>query len=207
MSIPATAPAPVRVCVCRTDGAPTAGGWCEGACPDRITGLVAWPDLEAALPDLVEQTRRSGKTFALAIGDVDAMKAYVEQANRTDPDSFGHLAGNRLMADLGRHTTDWFTSTGLSPGCAATFGGDEVVIAAAVDDVDAFTGHIGALRDRLCQHLPCTVSFAIGSTGPGARPRDYRSLVAAVDRTLFARKASRAPGEGGTITACGKGLA
>lgn len=200
MSAPSAAPA--HVCACRTDRPPTAGGWCEGACPDRITGLLAWPDLEAALPDLVAQTRSAGKTFALAIGDVDAMKAYVEQVNRDDPDSFGHLAGNRLMADLGRHTKDWFTDTGLSAGCAATFGGDEVVIAAAVDDLDTFTDHIGALRDRLCLHLPCTVSFALGCTEPGTAPRGYRSLVADIDRTLFARKATRGPGEGGSITVC-----
>jgi hypothetical protein len=92
----------------------------------------------------------------------------------------------------------------------ATFGGDEVIVAAALDDAALFYKSIALLRDQLADTLPVHVSFALAMVSaehlPTERTGGWQSLfldrlLATVDRCLFLHKAARlaCDGEGGTI--------
>ncbi|MEV6840022.1 hypothetical protein AB0N17_36960 [Streptomyces sp. NPDC051133] len=185
--------------------------WCAGSREDPLTGLVTFPDFHSNIPRALAAALTDGALVGLAIGDVDGLKDHVERANATDPTCYGHLAGNRVMARLGAVTRTWFHTQPWEHGCAATFGGDEVIIAAALDDAAAFHRAVAELRDRLADELPVRVSFALtvassehlpAERGPGGWKHHFTdSLLATTDRLLFASKAARraSGGEGGII--------
>jgi len=184
---------------------PALGGWCQSARPDPLTELVAFPDFDSQFPDLLDTSLRHGRSVGLAIGDVDHLKEYVETANELDPRSFGHLAGNALMRDLGHLTIGWLHRQHHLRAVAATFGGDEVIIAAEVGAAETFHAQVTGLAALLSAELPRTVSFAmtvltpaqLPSATPGAdlRRHLYFHLLATVDRCLFATKRARAAGD------------
>ncbi|MER5210968.1 GGDEF domain-containing protein [Streptomyces sp. NPDC002838] len=185
--------------------------WCAGSREDAVTGLIAFPDFHSHIPRALAAALTDGGLVGLAIGDVDGLKAHVEKANATEPDCYGHLAGNKVMARLGAVTRSWFHTQPWEAGCAATFGGDEVIIAAALDDAPAFHRAVAELRDRLTDELPVRVSFALtfaaaehlpAERGLGGWKHAFTDrLLAAVDRCLFTHKAARrtAGGDGGII--------
>ncbi|MFC5800757.1 hypothetical protein [Streptomyces formicae] len=185
--------------------------WCYGSREDAVTGLVAFPDFHSHIPRALAAALAAGHLVALAIGDVDGLKDHVEKTNATDPDCYGHLAGNKVMACLGATTRTWFHQQSFTAGCAATFGGDEVIIAAAVDDAPSFHRALAALRDRLAAELPVRVSFAMtfacgedlpeGRDGSAWKHAFTDGLLSTVDRCLFTHKAARraSSGEGGII--------
>ncbi|MCX4740842.1 hypothetical protein [Streptomyces antibioticus] len=184
--------------------------WCEGSREDAVTGLVAFPDFHSHIPRCLTAALDEGRLVALAIGDVDGLKDHVERTNSTNPASYGHLAGNEVMATVGATTRAWFREQPFDAGCAATFGGDEVILAAVVDDAAQFHQALGVLRDRLGAVLPVTVSFALMFVAVGDLPvergRGWKhaftdTLLAAVDRTLFTHKAARRAdgGRGGIV--------
>lgn len=204
--------APVGTAEPLQSGLPVAGGWCEAARADPITGLVAFPDFHEQIAHHLACSLERGVSIGLAIGDVDHLKAYVEAFNSTDPASFGHLAGNALMASLGEVACEWFAAAAFACGCISTFGGDEVVLAAETCCAEDFGSSVGDLRDRLRLRLPRPVSFAFAVLQPAQhdlsdRPRrdwmsqTYLHLISAVDRALFARKASRESGDEGFVIA------
>jgi GGDEF domain-containing protein len=180
---------------------PVAGGWCAEAREDPITGLVAYPDFDRLVPEHLVRTLRLGGTIGLAIGDVDNLKEYVETSNSLDPSSFGHLAGNALMARLGRLAVEWFGQQPFEKGCVSTFGGDEIIIAASAGCGDTFHCAIQELRDLFAARLPRSVSFAVTvleaervpavMTGWISPRRLYTHLAGSTDRCLFARKGER----------------
>jgi GGDEF domain-containing protein len=182
-----------------------------GARPDPITGLVAFPDFHAAFGHHLVAALDEGRAVGVAIGDVDHLKKHVENANATDPESFGHLAGNALMARLGELCAVWFRELPYPAGCMSTFGGDEVIVALIVDHRDNFQDEVAALRDR-CRHwLPCTVSFGLtvvtAAELPALAQRRHAPLqvanqvLAGVDKALFACKAARRDCDGGLLAA------
>ncbi|MFK0179624.1 hypothetical protein ACIQVR_27060 [Streptomyces xanthochromogenes] len=184
--------------------------WCAGSREDAVTGLVAFPDFHSSIPRCLADALAGGRLVALAIGDVDGLKDHVERTNSTDPASYGHLAGNQVMATVGATTRAWFHEQPFDSGCAATFGGDEVILAAAVDDAAQFHRALMVLRDRLGAALPVTVSIALmfvtAADRPAERPQGWKhrfadSLLAEVDRTLFLHKAVGRAGraQGGRI--------
>lgn len=180
--------------------------WCVGSREDPLTGLIAFPDFHLYLPRALATELENGGMVGLAIGDVDGLKEHVETANATDSTLFGHLAGNQVMARLGAITRTWFHGQNWDAACAATFGGDEVIIAASVTDPATFHRSIATLRDLLADVLPTRVSFALAVAGPEHLPavRDGNrwphaltdQLLAGVDRALFAHKAVRRAGGG-----------
>jgi GGDEF domain-containing protein len=180
---------------------PAAGGWCASARHDPITGLVAYPDFDEEFPALLWQSLQDGHTVGLAVGDVDHLKEYVEAANAADPMSFGHLAGNALMRQLGEITATWFYTQKFPSACASTFGGDEIILVARTKGLPAFHDTVACLARILASRLPRTVSFALATLsqadvppvvpGPGWARHLYVHLISAVDRCLFAAKATR----------------
>ncbi|WP_367140960.1 MULTISPECIES: hypothetical protein [Streptomyces] len=186
--------------------------WCTGSREDAVTGLIAFPDFHSHIPRTLAATLADGGLVGLAIGDVDGLKDHVEKANATEAGCYGHLAGNKVMARLGAVTRTWFHTQPWEAGCAATFGGDEVIIIAVLDEAPAFHRAVTDLRDRLADALPVRVSFALtfasaehfpSQRGHGGWKHAFTDqLLAAVDRCLFTHKATRRTGgHGGGIIA------
>ncbi|HEY0486403.1 MAG TPA: GGDEF domain-containing protein [Mycobacteriales bacterium] len=180
---------------------PHAGRWCADERDDPITGLVAWPGFHRQLPALLSAALRAGVPVGFAIGDVDDLKDHVEGVRDADPESFGHLAGNALMRRLGEVAREWWSRTGVVEGCLATFGGDEIVLAAEVPDAERFRDLVTELRDRLAAALPRPVSFAATTVRPAQLPGDVvgdewicgfcTHVIGEVDRALVGRKHDR----------------
>ena len=109
---------------------------------DPLTGLLGYPFFEREFSTFVESEQSIGP-ISVAIGDVDDLKIYVESENLRVPNNFGHLAGNAIMRRLGvlvrarvmprLATVDWWA--------LATFGGDEVIIAARAPPPHVALGH------------------------------------------------------------------
>jgi GGDEF domain-containing protein len=183
--------------------APQRGVWCTSLRDDPITGLIAWPQFEYTLPDLLRDAVRDGRTVGLAIGDCDDFKAFVERERAVDPRTWGHLVGNKVMADLGRLARCWLDRLDerIRAAALATFGGDEIVIVADVTDGPAFGAVVAELRDLFRIFLPVTVSFAYATldrttlpaaTSGDAWPAEWMAhVVGSVDRKLFAAKHAR----------------
>jgi diguanylate cyclase (GGDEF)-like protein len=193
---------------------PPALRWCDTSRDDPITGLVSWPDFIAQFPLELVTALRDGHPVGVAIGDIDNLKDYVERENAIDPESFGHLAGNRVMSQFGTIARNWLHIQGAEAGVVATFGGDEVLIAVQLADPDLFTRAIELLRDALGEALPRTVSFGAGVVNRHHLPRGCpptgdawaaeftRGVIHTIDRELYRakwnRRATRGPG--GTVT-------
>jgi len=177
-------------------------GWCSDARQDPITGLVAFPDFNYLLPDILAICQLRGFDIGIAIGDVDNLKEYVENSKSMDAASYGHLAGCALMQRLGFAATGWFHTLDVPFGCVSTFGGDEIIVLLAVEQGadDAFEAKVVDLRNELFGALPRSVSFGwtvarLGDDGSGLADRQYyrlRSigLLSAVDQALFRQKSA-----------------
>lgn len=161
---------------------------------DPLTNLVAYPSFERYINKRFSHLVRSG--LHLAIGDVDDLKQYTMTCNSRDPTLFGHLAGNHCMGRVGSITSQWASTMGDLNLICATFGGDELVIAASGWSYEKFVTSIRDLADRLrrCAPRPCT--FAVGTaTTADLKISDsssaYRHFVSSIDRKLFAYKSRR----------------
>jgi len=179
---------------------PRSGGWVTRARSDPVTGLVAFPDFHTAFPAYLVDAMTCGTAVGVAIGDVDHLTGYGGSLDAAHPERFGHLVGNAVMAHLGDLSATWFVEQAFQAGCVSTFGGDEVIITAEVEEPVTFELAITALRDLCRRELPRTVSFALTMVTPNVpglreRLRDPRSaanlVLATVDMTLFTRKAAR----------------
>ena len=157
---------------------------------DPLTGLVAYPSFEeliiAALPALAI------KGLHLAIGDVDDLRGYVNIARENDPTLFGHLAGNDCMRRVGLATRQWAADflDGWPFAICATFGGDEVIVAAAGRPYEEFLDALSVLVSRIRTSAPRPCSFASATSIPMnrslARAEDTdRAFLSRVDRRLF----------------------
>ena len=163
--------------------------WC-----DPLTGLVAYPSFAEHLTDCLPILAPLG--VHLAIGDVDDLKQYVSERRAEDRAYFGHLAGNECMQMIGQITRQWAERTTASwPfSLCGTFGGDEVIVAAAGVDYAVFVDSVRCLVDDIGAKAPRTCSFAAGTLIPtvisqACRTTAYREFVARVDLALFERKA------------------
>jgi GGDEF domain-containing protein len=133
----------------------------------------------------------------LAIGDVDDLKRYVTERRSADPTSFGHLAGNDCMRQVGLVTVRWAEEelSAYPFSMCGTFGGDEVIVTAAGTGQAAFMDAIQRLSALLRGFTPRSCSFAVASTEPIPAPLSdpaaaYERLVTRVDAALFDRKAA-----------------
>ncbi|GAB3838120.1 hypothetical protein ACFPIJ_15890 [Dactylosporangium cerinum] len=160
---------------------------------DPLTSLVAYPSFEQHLIRMLPALARD--EVHIAIGDVDGLRDYVSQRRTADPYSFGHLAGNACMRAVGAVTSTWAARELQEADfhICGTFGGDEVIAAAAGISHDAFAMKIHSLCDDIKTSSPRPCSFALATLEPCAlEPADarsaYRVLVSAVDARLFSMK-------------------
>lgn len=157
---------------------------------DPLTSLVAYPSFEQYLIRMIP--RLAGKGLHVAIGDVDGLKEYVSQRRDCDPASFGHLAGNACMLAVGRLTSNWAAAElgDTEFQVCGTFGGDEVIVAAAGLSHEVFAGKIRELCRAIKASAPRPCSFAVatlenGTVTPDGAPDAYRQFVSLIDAQLF----------------------
>jgi len=161
---------------------------------DPLTGLVAYPSFAEYLTEHLPALARYG--LHLAIGDVDDLREYVTLQRAENPTMFGHLAGNECMRRLGTITVDW-AGRALSSWpffLCGTFGGDEVIVAAAGCPYRSFLEEVACLQRAVTAGAPRTCSFSAGTLQTdglraGGGDTAYREFVSAVDRALFTLKA------------------
>ena len=174
---------------------PDSDGPSDSLLCDPLTGLVAYPSFEAHLIALLPGLATDG--LHLAIGDVDDLRGYITAASANDATLFGHLAGNDCMRRVGETTRRWAADyLEFWPfAVCATFGGDEVIVAASGRPYDAFIDALTELVSRIRSTAPRPCSFASATTMPmtdniGNSEDAYRRLVSRVDKCLFCHKAS-----------------
>lgn len=163
---------------------------------DPQTGLVSYPSFERFLRHRLDDWLRAG--LHLAIGDVDDLGEYISQKNHDDDRFYGHLAGNNCMCIIGEITRTWH-NTNLSwakKSILATFGGDEVIVAAIGGTHAEFSTCISSLASLIEENAPRPCSFVTGhfqyASQIAERTFDpYRSIIGQVDEALLQQKERR----------------
>ena len=145
----------------------------------RTDALTALGNRRALLDDVASELRNTGdeRELALAIFDLDGFKQY--------NDTFGHPAGDALLARLGARLRD------AVPGSAYRMGGDEFCVVARVE-----AGEAGELVLRAGEALTESgEAFAIGcSHGIAMLPAEVTTSDDALrlaDQRMYADKAGR----------------
>lgn len=147
---------------------------------DELTGVFN----RRFLIDEISRLLKEGVRIGLVLFDLDDFKIV--------NDSFGHLAGDRVLRDLGA----LFHGTTRPEDLIARYGGDEFVLIAR--DVNA--GELTRIAERLAGEIrrlkwvAGETTFRINVTSGIATARDGVSpleLLEAVDRDLYRNKGSR----------------
>lgn len=186
---------------------PSAGSSIRGPWPtpiehDPVTGLLSFPCFREGFVAYLPDHLTMGRPVGIAVGDVDDLKGYIRHRDPSDPLRFGHLAGNALMARLGRSALRWLGSSPVRSAALSTFGGDEIILVASGISRPDFDAEVRSLAERLRRELPRPVSFAYGWFCPGDAPpapgQPFREpslgAVSLVDRALLRSKARRQSG-------------
>jgi diguanylate cyclase (GGDEF)-like protein len=157
----------------------------ERAEHDQLTGLSLRGVFLAGLEARLSEARRHGSTLALCLIDLDRFK----QIN----DQYGHLAGDRVLAELARLMATRFRGEDLR----ARWGGEEFALAFPGERADTVGGAIDRL---LCEFSAMTFQGDRGeefvarfSAGVAEFPRDgdgADELLRAADRRLRRSKSS-----------------
>jgi diguanylate cyclase (GGDEF)-like protein len=151
----------------------------EQAITDGLTGLKTHRFLMEALSAEWKRSARSGRSFSLAMLDLDHFKSV--------NDSHGHLAGDMVLQ---------ITARILEQNCrrsdiVARYGGDEFVILMPETTAEQASQIAGKLRgwiagERLLRDKNVTASFGIASfPAHGANPED---LIQAADAAMYVSK-------------------
>jgi diguanylate cyclase (GGDEF)-like protein len=150
---------------------------------DELTGLYNRRFGEEYLRKLVALGRRFHRAFALLVLDLDHFKAF--------NDSFGHLAGDRLLRAFAAALMRPMRQSAL----AARWGGEEFLVILPETDADGALRVAQRLRSAIVQvrleETPATpVTVSIGVAVFPEHGGDERELLAAADRALYRAKNS-----------------
>ena len=149
---------------------------------DELTGLATYRVLRNQLAQELARSRRSEEPFAVVFADMDRFKRL--------NDTYGHEAGNKVLAAVGHAMTELVRETDL----AARYGGDEfVVLLIRTDETGAKrVGEVvreGVEKLGLSLGYPkgiVTVSVGVAAFDPAVADTD--DLVERADRMLYAVK-------------------
>lgn len=147
------------------------------ATTDPLTGLANYRQLTTALDAEIRRAERTGRSFAVLLCDLDAMKHVNDQ--------YGHVAGNRALCRL----ADALRLSCRSIDTAARYGGDEFAIVLP----EAGASEARVVERRICEHLardPERPSLSL-SVGTAVYPQDGTTidhLIRTADRDLYQMK-------------------
>ncbi|MFH1036102.1 MAG: diguanylate cyclase [Pseudomonadota bacterium] len=153
---------------------------------DELTGLYNQRFFFATLDREVESARRYGNTLCLLMLDLDKFKSY--------NDTYGHLEGDRVLADCARELRRQVRTTDL----ACRYGGEEfavliprssleeaLTVAQRVRQGIASLAFLPAGDQGAAQTRRVTVSVGVAALGAQDGPQD---LVARADQAMYAAK-------------------
>jgi len=148
---------------------------------DDLTGLLNRRSLDEVIASEINRLSRYGGVFSLIILDLDSFKAF--------NDTYGHLAGDRLLKQIG----DVLKSCIRGTDQAFRYGGDEFAILLLQTAVEPAWEVAERVRKRIpaavkTDHIPITASLGIASwpiDGIGAN-----EIIATADAALYLAKRS-----------------
>lgn len=144
---------------------------------DVLTGAANRTAFERALIVEWRRAERYGRPLGVMFIDLDGFKAY--------NDTYGHLAGDRLLREVAALITDRVRGCDL----VARFGGDEFVVVCPETDLAG----MARLADRIragTVHL--TVGLSIGVAERSGESDDIRAMVARADAQMYTAKSGAA---------------
>lgn len=155
---------------------------------DALTGLPNRYVLGERLSQMIAHARRHGRSFAVAMIDVDGLK----RVN----DRFGHAVGDEVL----RHVAGRLAGQVRAGDMAARYGGDEFVL--LLDDTESRNGMAQAMnRVLVClrQEVPTTrgairVACSVGMSFFPEDGLDGATLLNCADSAMYGRKAEHAGG-------------
>jgi diguanylate cyclase (GGDEF)-like protein len=147
------------------------------AASDSLTGLANHRRLLEVLEIEIERSRRTHRTFALLLFDLDDLKKI--------NDKYGHLTGSQAIKRLGNA----LRSNSRTIDTPARYGGDEFAVILPEIDADAAQG----VAARMCSRLANDgqVPHVTVSVGVSVYPNDgttIEKLFIAADRALYRMK-------------------
>jgi two-component system cell cycle response regulator len=149
---------------------------------DPVTGLYNRQHLETVLPASIDSARAGGRSLAVLLVDLDALKPF--------NDRWGHAAGDRML----RGVADTLLANVRPSDTVARMGGDEMAV--VMPDTDAETAAMVAARlvDVIARMAVgsgrmagVSITVSIGMAALGERD-DADSLLARADSALYAAK-------------------
>jgi diguanylate cyclase (GGDEF)-like protein len=150
---------------------------------DPLTGLFNRRYMEETLERELRRAERNQRPLSVMMLDLDDFKTF--------NDSFGHEAGDRLLADLGR-----LLRTRVRSGdVACRYGGEEFVLILPEAAIEDTIGRVGQLRDAVRElrvtHRGQPVAVPTFSSGLAAFPvhgDKAEDLLRAADAALYRAK-------------------
>jgi diguanylate cyclase (GGDEF)-like protein len=159
----------------------------SAALTDSLTGLRNRRSLVADLEAGLAQAS-AREPLLLGLFDLDGFKSY--------NDTFGHPAGDALLARLGARLDEVMREHGL----AYRMGGDEFCVLARVSREDADTV-MGVAREALLEHGEgFTIEASYGAVTMPDEATDAFQALHAADQRMYARKNSRRDSAGRQTT-------
>jgi diguanylate cyclase (GGDEF)-like protein/PAS domain S-box-containing protein len=155
---------------------------------DALTGLPNRYLLGDRLSQMIAHAQRHGRSFAVAMIDVDGLK----RVN----DRFGHAVGDEVL----KHVAGRLAGQVRAGDMAARFGGDEFVL--LLDDTESRNGMAQAMNRvpvSLRQEVPTTggavrIACSVGMSFFPEDGMDGATLLNSADSAMYGRKAERAGG-------------
>ena len=150
---------------------------------DGLTGCVNRAHGLERLTAELRGTQRHGRPLSALMFDVDSFK----QVN----DTYGHLAGDLVLAEIGRRLNDVVRSTDIK----CRYGGDEFLIIlpdtpaiGARHVAESLRQTLSALTIRTGDAVEFSVTVSLGVVTAQAEDRDAVAIVSRADRALYRAK-------------------
>jgi two-component system, cell cycle response regulator len=159
-------------------------GFWTASLHDRLTGLHNRQYAESRLGEALSLARRTGRSVAVALADLDHFKAI--------NDRYGHAVGDRLL----RHTAEVLRRSFRASDVVARYGGEEFLIvfpdtgqAAALDRMRSFQATFAASSATpLLPFLEAPPTFSAGVAASPADGDTVAGLLRRADERLYAAK-------------------
>jgi diguanylate cyclase (GGDEF)-like protein len=154
----------------------------ENSLRDGLTGCFNRAHAVDTLHAELKRARRTRASLSMLMFDIDHFK----RVN----DSYGHLAGDQLLAEVGRRLDSVLRSTDVK----CRYGGDEFLIILPETPASGARQLAESLRQELSTIAvdtadgPLTATFSIGVATAGEEDKDAETFVARTDRELYKAK-------------------
>ncbi|MGH9699085.1 MAG: diguanylate cyclase [Candidatus Acidiferrales bacterium] len=147
------------------------------AASDPLTGLANHRRLLEVLENEIQRSRRTGRSFALLLFDLDGLKKI--------NDKYGHLTGSRAIRRLGVALRE----NSRAIDTPARYGGDEFALILPESAIEDATQAAGRICEQLANdgHQP-RITVSVGAAVYPTDGTSIEKLLASADRNLYRMK-------------------